>query len=629
MSISNRKITRLIKDLFDIDAQKRHMAAEVLGEGDERVIYPLIRALKDDNPGVQDAAMRSLIRIGGEVTAYMIIPLLRDEPLLRNTALIILKEIGEVTVPLLKPLLKDKDYDIRKFALDLISEIKKCDYPEEIKRLLKEDPNPNVRASAAKVIGLLQYKEAVSSLLDALNDEEWVCFSALESLSMFKDDSTINSIIALLNNSSESIRYAAIDTLGKIGFPEAGKALLEYFKRANEFEKEAILKSLVRIGMTPTFPESSEILKNILKNGDWDEKMIALKGIADIKDVSAIKDIVDLAGSLDSSEPDDEDKLIFIKHILMIIGSNDSLIDVLNDPGIRYRGRRIAVEVLGELGYRNAVPYIINLLGIDFRDVRRAAAKALVDMPDKNIGNILLDAIDDEDGHVRKEAIIALGKIGDKTAFLPLMNCLLKEPYKDVVEEIIKTLLILDAESVYKYLNEFPDSIKEIVARYSDDIDMLIKLSEEGNKDIRTAAIISLGNFNEEKVFNRLSNALKDSEPEVRKAAVMAMGNMNCSCDGIKTALNDPDMWVRIYAVKTLSRTLKQDTVNSLKNMLSDRDIPVVLSAIDAISQLNKEDSFAILRPLLEHHEEEIREKVHNIIFGNCEYEDKNMVVVR
>ncbi len=623
MPISDRKITKLLKGLSDVDTRKRHMAAEALGEGDERVIYPLIQALKDENPGVQDAAMRSLIRIGGEVTAYMIIPLLRDEPLLRNTALIILKEIGEATVPLLRPLLKDKDHDIRKFALDLIAEIRKCDYPEEIIRLLKEDTNPNVRASAAKVIGLLQYKEALSFLINALNDEEWVCFSALESLSIFKDESTINSIISLLDNSSESIRYAAIDTLGKIGSKEAGKALLEYFNNADEFERETIIKSLIRIGITPSLLESSKILKNILKNGDWDEKMIALKGIAGIKDISAVKDIVDFAGSLDSSEPDDEDKLNFIKDILISMGCNDSLIDVLNDPDIRYRGRKIAVEVLGELGYRKAVPYIINLLGIDYRDVRRAAAKALVDMSDINIGNVLLDAIDDEDGHVRKEAIIALGKIGDKTVFMPLMNCLLKEPYKDVVEEIIKTLLILDAESVYKYLKEFPDSIKEIVARYADDISILIKLSEEKNKDVRTAAIIGLGNYNDEKVFSRLSGALKDSEPEVRKAAVIALGNMNYGYDEIKNALNDTDMWVRVYAVKTLSNSLKQDTVNSLKNMLSDRDIPVILSAIEAIAQLNKEDSFSVLSPLLEHQDEEVRKRVHSIIFGEQAYKEE------
>ena len=173
----------MIGDLSHPDSNKRHLAAEALAEGDERSIYPLIRAMKDENPGVQDAAMRSLISIGGEITAYMVMPLLRDEPLLRNTAMIILKETGQPAVPLLRPLLKDKDYDIRKFAIDLISEIKQCDYPEELVNLLSEDPNPNVRAAAAKALGLLDYREAIPRLIEALQDEEWVCFSVLEALS--------------------------------------------------------------------------------------------------------------------------------------------------------------------------------------------------------------------------------------------------------------------------------------------------------------------------------------------------------------------------------------------------------------------------------------------------------------
>jgi len=627
MSISAKKIKILINNLSSPDTRKRHIAAEELSEGDERVILPLIKALKDENPGVQDAAMRALIKIGGEVTAYMVIPLLRDEPLLRNTALIILKEIGQITVPLLKPLLKDKDYDIRKFALDLICEIKHCDYVEEIVRLLKEDPNPNVRASAAKTIGILQYKSAITELVDALKDEEWVCFSALESLSRFKDSSTIKPIIDLLDNSSESIRYAAIDTLGKIGSAEAGKALLEYFKYADDFEKQIIVKSLVQINVVPHSSDIAETLKDILKNGDWDEKMIALKGLADIRESSAVKDIIDLAGSLDSSEPEDEEKLLIIKEMLKTIGCSDSLIEILNDPKIRYRGRKIAIEILGELKCRKAVPYIMRLLEEDFRDVRRAAAHALADMPDEFAGNILLDAIDDEDGHVRKEAIAALGKIGDKTAFIPLLNHLFVEPYKDVTEEAVKALLSIDTESVFKHIGEFPESVKESLAKNTDDIEMLLYLSNDANINVRSSAVKSLGKAEDERAYKRLTEAIHDKEPEVRKSALIALGEMNCCYDEIKSALEDPDMWVRVYAVKTLSRSLKQDAINSFRHMLMDREIPVVLSTIEAVAQLGKDEAFGILNPLLEHEEEAVRRRVQQIIFGDQMFEEEGVEI--
>ncbi len=145
-------LNRLIKNLTHDDASKRRAAAEDLSEGDQRAVYPLIKALRDDNFGVQDAAMHSLMQLKGESTAYMVIPLLRENSFLRNTAIVILREIGKETIPLLEILLDDKDDDVRKFALDLIHDIEYCEYKEKIVVLLKEDTNANVRAAAAKTL---------------------------------------------------------------------------------------------------------------------------------------------------------------------------------------------------------------------------------------------------------------------------------------------------------------------------------------------------------------------------------------------------------------------------------------------------------------------------------------------
>lgn len=83
---------RIVKNLASPDAGKRRSAVEALSFGDVRAVYPLIKALRDSHPGVQDAAMRSLISIGGEVAAWMVLPLLREDPFLRNAAMVILKE---------------------------------------------------------------------------------------------------------------------------------------------------------------------------------------------------------------------------------------------------------------------------------------------------------------------------------------------------------------------------------------------------------------------------------------------------------------------------------------------------------------------------------------------------------
>src|SRR4030067_3403579 len=136
------RILSLIKNLGHPDASRRRAAAEALAEGDERAVYPLIKALRDDNYGVQDAAINSLMKIKEEITAYMMLPLLREEAFLRNTALMILREMGPIAAPLLPVLLKDKDDDIRKFALDLIHDAQFCDHPGILIEMLTGDPHP-------------------------------------------------------------------------------------------------------------------------------------------------------------------------------------------------------------------------------------------------------------------------------------------------------------------------------------------------------------------------------------------------------------------------------------------------------------------------------------------------------
>ncbi|MGQ9569277.1 MAG: HEAT repeat domain-containing protein [Thermodesulfovibrionales bacterium] len=375
--LHTRKLTRLIKDLVHPEASRRRCAAEALSNGDERAIYPLIKALGDENPGVQDAAMRSLISIGGEVTAYMVLPLLRHNSYLRNTAIIILKEIGEKVIPLLKPLLKDKDDDIRKFALDLICEIKDCDYPNEISEVLINDPNPNVRTSAAKVLGTLNYREALPHLINALKDDEWVCTAALEALALIKDDSSVEPIISLIENPSDLVRHVAIETLGKIGSQRCSDVLISHLSKAEGTEKTATIKSLLKIGITPSTPEISDILIEIFKNDDWDGKFLALKGLTEIKDEKAIYPVIDMAGSLEPSHPESEERISIIKEHLKCFGCSDVFLHILDNPSIKYRGRMITIEILGELKCKKAIPQLKRLLENTINGVRNASVIAL------------------------------------------------------------------------------------------------------------------------------------------------------------------------------------------------------------------------------------------------------------
>ncbi len=462
-------LNKYLRNLNDADSSKRRAAAEALSDGDDRVLYPLIKALRDENLGVQDAAMRSLMKLKKESTVYMLLPLLREEAFLRNTAIIILKEMERVAVPLLYVLLRDKDHDIRKFAVDLIYDIQYCTYPEKIVEMLTSDENANVRASAARTLGRLKYKKAVPQLVHALSDEEWVCFSALEALVDMKEVSVTDSIAHLIKSSSDPVRFAAIDTLCTFNTPEAVQSLTDHLRTAKGIEKTATIKSLCMMGSVPPIPGITDFLIGMMKEGDWNDITSAVRGLVSLRDEQALYHLVDAAGSFDLSYPENEEKLSFIKEAIYSFGCSGALISLLRNDSLRYRGKTIAIEIVGELGCKDAVPDLIFLTNHDFRDIRRASITSLSQTSDGQEKDCFIEAIDDSDSHVRKTAATALGKICEKTAFDPLMSMIQNEPYDDVIYECIHALMRIDLKRFISSMDELNDDLKEVAERLAQD----------------------------------------------------------------------------------------------------------------------------------------------------------------
>jgi HEAT repeat protein len=612
-----KNIKKLIQKLGDKDPSVRRGAAEDLSEGDERAIYPLIKALSDENAGVQDAAMRSLISIGqgneyfGEVAGYMILPLLREDSYLRNTALIILTSLNGVIVPLLYPLLKDKDDDIRKFAIDLMGDIKKGVKPSMIMPLLN-DHNANVRAAAAKNLGLLGYRDSIPELIKALKDEEWVCFSALDALGELKAVEAVKDIGSLLGSSSEAVCFAAIETLGKIGSEKAVDVLIEYLPKASVDERSAVIKSLIQIGITPEMADLSGHLIKMLKDGDWEEKEIALKGIVSLNCREAVPVMVDIAGSLDPSMPESEERIGWLRDAIGSMDSEDELLNLLDSPDIKYRGKSFAIEVLGNARSKKAVSKLIDYLNDMRRDLRRASVEALGEIGESQSTDYLLEvSLKDVDAHVRRSAIEALGNIRARDAFKALMDLLEVEKYYDVIEKIVEALIKIDADVFLSEISRYRDNVREIIAKTVSDVDILLNLADDQNKKVKMAAIYGLGRIGTDKAVSRLIWFLGDSDPDVRKAAVVGLGEARYCSVELFNALQDNDPWVRFYTIKAIVFSCdKEKAVGMIGTMLHDEFIPVVMSAIDAIREIGGREAYDALAQHKEHPNPDVREKI-------------------
>ncbi len=610
-----RNINKLIRKLEDKDPSARRKAAEELAEGDERAVYPLIKALSDENNGVQDAAMRSLIAIGGESAGYMVLPLLRENSYLRNTALIIIRELGTVTVPLLYPLLRDSDDDIRKFTIDLLGEIRTGVDPSRLLPHLR-DRNANVRAAAAKSLGELGYKEAVPELVNALNDEEWVCFSILEALGELGAGEAVEQIALLLSHPSEAIRFAAIETLGKLGCGSATGVLRAYLPKSSGDEKNAIIKSLIQIGITPEMADLSSYLISMLKEGEWEEKEIALKGIVSLDCREAIPVVVDIAGSLDPSLPENEERLPLLRESICALDSEEELLKLLDSPDIRYRGKSFAIEILGQSKSRRSIPRLIEYLNDMRRDLRRASTRALGDIgASESIERLLEASHRDVDAHVRRCAIEALGNIQSRDAYKPLMDLLALEKYSDVIEKIVTALIKIDADAFLSNLSSYGEDIREMTARMVTDVDMLLRLVDDTHKKVKIAALYGLGRAGSERAVSTLAGFLKDEDPDIRKAAVVGLGEARYCHPELLMALKDKDPWVRFYAIKAVAFSCEQArAVGIISSMLQDEFVPAVMAAIDAIREIGGGEAYEALSLYEDRADGTVREKIREAL---------------
>ncbi len=605
----HRSINKLLKEIQSKDPLKRKRAALQLGEKDERAIYPLIKLLSDPHPAVREASINSLIKIGGEVTAFMLLPLLRLNTTLRNSAIHILKNIHNHNA--VKLLLQDKDPYMRLIGLNIIKEL-----PEESLNLIENllnDPSANVRAATTVVLARLNKSSALIDHLDSLlHDAEWVCLFTLKALSIMKIPESTEKIVPLLKNPSGAVRLLAIETLGEIDTTLSKKTLLEHLKNTQDpVEQDFTIRSLIKLGLSKRIPGLKDRVSQLLNKKE--NLNIAIKAISDARLKSFTKQLLLIAGFFDPGNPHETEIKEHIMQSLLELKPKNELCRLIKEPDLPFVARTLAIELIEKLQIKEAVKYLIPLLRDKSRDIRRAAVKALGKIgPIKGVKEIV-NMLNDPDGHVRKEAVIALRNVKRSNVFDSIKSMLTREPYSDVLEEAIKTLMVIDKKRFMSLMPAIDQSTKLFIAQYSDSVNVILELTYDEDNDVKITAITRLGRFRSKKVVSRIKELINDPSPEIRRVAIMSAYRLGCCKKELSTLLEDEDEWVRYYALKVLKND-KTLTEKIKKKLLQDSFPPVVLEAIETLTEQDVKNLKDELSVLSKHEDSDIREKVKKLV---------------
>ncbi|MEO8354461.1 MAG: HEAT repeat domain-containing protein [Chloroflexota bacterium] len=243
-----------IRALDDSKATTRRLAVEMLGRMESDSTIPhLSRLLSDPDPGVRASTVSSLGVLYADSTTEKIIPLLNDDN--EQVRQEVLKAIMRLNINATPTLLK------------------------QINRMMEKDPSLLVQTRA--LIALIKLGDIETGLSDLnarlKSEDQQIRISALEAFAEIVPDLQIpfdiGAIINALEDSSSSIRHAAVLALGKMKGKSISKTIVEFLS-----DSDASVRSAAAAVLRNRSAESRALVLEVIqsKNGLIDPALDAL-----------------------------------------------------------------------------------------------------------------------------------------------------------------------------------------------------------------------------------------------------------------------------------------------------------------------------------------------------------------
>ncbi|MFM7886689.1 MAG: HEAT repeat domain-containing protein, partial [Pseudanabaena sp.] len=257
----------------------------------------------------------------------------------------------------------------------------------------------------ARLAGAIKYgfqERTVGLLIQTMDERKIPKLYAIELLAETRSDKSVESLILALKDSDNFVRRNAAEALGKIGSDKAVEALILALKDSDNVVRRNAVRALGNIGSD----KAVKPLIEALKDSDDDVRRNATEALERIGNDKVFDSLIFALN--DSNDYVRSNAL----ETLSKIGNDkffDSLIFALNDSNDYVRSN--ALEILSKIGNDKIVDSLVLALN-DSDDVRIKALAALGKTGSEKAIDHLVLALNDSGDDVRRNVIVALGKIG-------------------------------------------------------------------------------------------------------------------------------------------------------------------------------------------------------------------------
>lgn len=589
----------------------------------------LIKKLKEGDNYDKEKAIEQLTSFPDKKAVESVIPLLKEKATqVRMAAWEILKRIGSSHIDAVVALLDDESEDIRIYAVEILGGLKNSSTIPDLIRKTREE-NPNVRNIACMALGGFRDDErAVGALLDALKDDEWIAFSAIESLGKTGHKKAIPPLLNVFKTGGEEISLASCEVLIDFHDEAVLDEMLDLLKGFEQKRRDVYLKVILERGDEDTFQRAKErigdeLFTHLLNCVELEEKksLNLLRMVATFRRREACEAVLDAIKTINPEDDEYEEsihillslKAIWEKHVPEYMEKDEGYILPL-------------IQACQVASIRTDEESLLKVFLSSTVEIKREIVKGIPVIVDGGGLSIIKEAMKDLDGHVKGDAMITAGKMSLKELKDEIEAAVLKD-FQDVRIKALNALIRLDLSSAMDLIKKFvhdgsSDDKKVYLATAGllsgeNNLPFIKKLLSDSDEKVRSAAASTLGNFlDDERYMNIFVKQLKVKDIPHEVLKVIKERRLAMFKDRLQEIFEDMGrgLWTRYYALSALSSFEDGSLFDTFTSGLEDDNSIIKIGCLKALSDLNDVRALNYVMPFVQSDDEDIRSTAEFVI---------------
>jgi len=440
--------------------------------------------------------------------------------------------------------------DFMKGILEVEKEIIRVNIEAKNKGTQKE------KREAIKILGQIERKEAIESLISALEDtDRRVQLCALSALSRMKPESALSAVSALFTKSDWRKRVFLSPLIEVLTNKDVSEFLIKALSQTDvEVQKEAI-RCLAKPDKKALKP-----LIMALRHAKTEIRRIAAAALGAIGDSSAVKPLIRTL--------QDKDRVVRIcaAYSLGKIGGEDLFDELSGEFEKRaWYVKEAGLRVFFRMKEDRVIDYLVEAaLSDKEKDVRKTAIFLLGKLQQERIKEVLVKILKDKNKEVKLMIGLVLCKLGEDRGAGYLIDTLMGRDWKSQMIAAYGLSLIAKHETTQR----------------------IGELMRTTDQNVRKAAAIAIGKTRDERSASFLVSAWGgEIDDEVKKRIVEGLGRIGSpkSLSLLELAISERDPEVREKAAVVIGILGQKEGLVPLMKVLEDEDFRVRCNVLGAL----------------------------------------------